>query len=110
MKSIKNCINEEELLDICLDLCSLKEGAFEGAAGRVITMYVAKDLKVCAEEIADRVDEVSYGCQRLIAGKITNDLSLKGLIDVCYDDDVYLSISDTGIKFLERLYEIRGEK
>lgn len=61
--NLKDLINEEQLLDICLSLLSLGDDSdFDGAAGMIVTaraiQELSKDEEFTEEEVANKVNEL----------------------------------------------------
>jgi len=80
MINLKEVINEQQLLDICLSLVACEEYEdefFAGPAGMVITAQAVNDIGYDFTEvdIAARVGE-------LIVSKVLENLTKKGLVDV----------------------------
>jgi hypothetical protein len=96
---IKECINEQELLDICLSLVASEDlkkedGYFSGPAGRVITLYSAmeltkeKELKGESLEFTD--EEVSKRVHQLCIDKLLEIMTKKNLLSVDFSGDKIL--------------------
>lgn len=80
MINLKDTINEQQLLDICLSLVACEEYAdefFAGPAGTVITAQAVNDIgdDFTEEEVAKKVNY-------LIVSKVLENLTKKGLVDV----------------------------
>ena len=95
MIDIKEVLNEEELLDVCLNLVSLEreqDEYFNGPAGGVITAYAVNNILKRQDEFTE--EEICEEINRMIIEKTLYNLSKKGLVDVEFrDDDTYYSLS-----------------
>lgn len=106
---IKESINEQELLDICLNLILLDndEGEFfAGPAGRVITHYavveITKEKEKAGEEPDFTEEEVCNKINNLYTAKLLENMTKKGLLKVDFSgDEVKYGLEQAGIDFLE---------
>jgi hypothetical protein len=88
MINLKEVINEQQLLDICLSLVACEEYAdefFGGPAGKIITAVAVNNLNKKQEEFS--AEEISEEISMMITGKIIENLTKKGLIDVDFSGD-----------------------
>jgi len=107
---IKESINEQELLDICLTLVTLdnEEGEyFAGPAGRVVTHYAVVELTKEKEKMGEEADlteeEICEKINSLFVGKLLESMTKKGLLKVDFSgDEVLYGLDQAGIDFLER--------
>lgn len=80
MINLKDSINEQQLLDICLSLVACEEYAdefFAGPAGIVITAQAINDI---GENFTE--EEISSKIHNMIVSKVLENLIKKGLVDV----------------------------
>jgi hypothetical protein len=88
MIELKAQVNDEQLLDICLNLVALeeyKDEFFSGPAGAVITARAVNNLLKNQEEFTE--EEVCDEIAMMITGKILENLSKKDLIEVDLSGD-----------------------
>jgi hypothetical protein len=88
MIELKEQINEEQLLDICLNLVALeeyKDEFFSGPAGQVITARAVNNILNKQEEFTE--EEVCKEISVMITGKILENLTKKDLIEVDLSGD-----------------------
>jgi len=91
MINLKDIINEEQLLDICLNLVAREEYAdefFGGPAGEIITARAANNISKKQEGFS--VEEITEEINMMITGKIIENLTKKGLIEVDFSGDELL--------------------
>jgi hypothetical protein len=83
MIDLKTVINDEQLLDICLSLVALEEYEsqyFSGPAGAVITARAINNILKEQDDFTD--DEVGHEVSMMITGKVLENLTKKGKIEV----------------------------
>lgn len=106
---IKESINEQELLDICLTLAALDgEGDeyFAGPAGKVITHYsiieLTKEKERAGEEQEITEEEICDKINSLVIGKVLENMTKKNLVKVDFSgDEVMYGLDQAGIDYLE---------
>jgi hypothetical protein len=89
MIDLKSTINDEQLLDICLNLVALeeyKDEFFSGPAGQIITARAVNNVFNRQEEFTE--EEVCDEISMMITGKIIENLTKKGLIEADFSGDV----------------------
>ena len=106
---IKESINEQELLNLCLTLLALDDESneyFDGPAGRVVAHYaiieltkekekVGEDPEFTEEEICDKINS-------LVIGKVLENMTKKNLIKVDFSgDEVMFGLDQAGIDYLK---------
>lgn len=92
--NLKDLINDEQLLDICLTLLSFDdESYFGGPAGMIVTARAAQELSKEGGDFTE--DEITARINELIVSKVLERLVKEGEVevDVTGDETLYRKIN-----------------
>lgn len=108
---IKEILNEQELLDVCLSLVALEQEPdeyFAGPAGKLITYYACSELVKEKERLGEEPEfsdeEVAVRVNQLIVGKVLEQMTKKNLIQTDFSgDEVMYGLTEESIDYLNKL-------
>lgn len=85
MSFLKEHVTDEQILDMALEIQSLREYDLEGDSGMVITLYCIEQLTKTQKGFTQ--DELESKIKEIISGHLLKGMVDRGVLDPVFDDD-----------------------